>query len=244
MNSLSGYGCSAAASTTATGWHGLSPSISGWTGDTSNNRYLSVNIFWNGAAASWNGTVQGIVATNQEADPMSARRIAIVAIIGGSFGAMTTVGATQLLEHRVSLAAAAPPSPAAGPPQQPSLLVLGAQRGTSARLSGGSPPWNIRQRRRHHPVPAPPPKAMSPAEAEAAEERWRARVLAAHDAEGVDTAWAVRADKAFSPALSAAAQTGGFELEGMDCRTTSCVASLRWPSYSDALNTKVQLLLS
>jgi hypothetical protein len=76
----------------------------------------------------------------------------------------------------------------------------------------------------------PAPSAAIPVAPELARER----VLAAHRAQSRDAAWASRAERAFMPALQRASQPDTFEVTGMDCRTTSCLATLKAPSYDRA----------
>ena len=98
------------------------------------------------------------------------------------------------------------------------------------------------------PVPEPPaamlpaPAAARPAGgpvfdpvvAAAAEKRERETVLHDHGEEPRDRSWASATERVLSGELGQFAQDKHFEVRDVDCRTTTCVASLSWPSYSDA----------
>src|SRR5262249_13756228 len=61
--------------------------------------------------------------------------------------------------------------------------------------------------------------------------------IAAHEKAPVDKAWASGTRLAISDALEAARKDLGHpevELAGVDCRTDTCIASLRFPSYEAA----------
>jgi hypothetical protein len=74
---------------------------------------------------------------------------------------------------------------------------------------------------------APPP---SPAE-RAQEHR---AALKRHTEEPVEPAWAPAAEASFERTLRPAGAALGFELRAVDCRSTSCVATLRFARYADA----------
>lgn len=71
---------------------------------------------------------------------------------------------------------------------------------------------------------------------------YNAQLVAAHEREPVDRGWAAGAEAAFSEDLSVVASKNGFEIARTDCRTTSCIASIHWPSRTLALGTYQQLL--
>jgi len=63
-------------------------------------------------------------------------------------------------------------------------------------------------------------------------EEWRRR----HANEHRDAAWAREKEAAFSAALGATAEPGGYKILQVDCRTTLRTTELEWPSYTLASN--------
>lgn len=68
-----------------------------------------------------------------------------------------------------------------------------------------------------------------------------AQLVEAHHAEPIDARWAHTAHERYSgdfeklsERLSGSGQSNGFNVRNLDCRSTSCVATLEWDSYADA----------
>jgi hypothetical protein len=59
--------------------------------------------------------------------------------------------------------------------------------------------------------------------------------IEAHRAEARDESWAPAAAEQISVGLEAGKQNGEYRVIGVDCRTTSCAATLEWPNYSTAV---------
>ncbi|WP_438035767.1 hypothetical protein [Sorangium sp. So ce204] len=64
------------------------------------------------------------------------------------------------------------------------------------------------------------------------ETAWWTGVLDAHAQQRRDAGWAERAEESFQADLDAIAPGRGLEIVDVDCRTTSCAATIRWPSYT------------
>jgi hypothetical protein len=60
--------------------------------------------------------------------------------------------------------------------------------------------------------------------------------LAEHAAEAIDEPWSSIASRKLHVDLEQLADERGFSLTRTDCRTTSCSATLRWPSYQAAID--------
>jgi hypothetical protein len=81
-----------------------------------------------------------------------------------------------------------------------------------------------------------PVATQSPEEARA---RWAARGAeraAQVAAEPRDAAWSRKAMDTFAKEFKQLGAMGHFTVSELDCKTTSCMAKLRWDSYSDAAN--------
>jgi hypothetical protein len=58
--------------------------------------------------------------------------------------------------------------------------------------------------------------------------------LEAHAREWRDPAWATGTEQAIRDGLAEAADAGGTQLVSVECKTTSCVVTMHWPTYADA----------
>ena len=56
-------------------------------------------------------------------------------------------------------------------------------------------------------------------------------MLAEHNAESRNPAWATASEAEIGKRLGELASKGHYRVEGVDCRASSCVANLRWDSY-------------
>jgi hypothetical protein len=68
----------------------------------------------------------------------------------------------------------------------------------------------------------------------AAEPAYRQERLEQHNAEPIDYRWARSNARVWEADLAAFGETAGFQVTSVDCRTTTCLASLVWPTYRDA----------
>jgi hypothetical protein len=66
--------------------------------------------------------------------------------------------------------------------------------------------------------------------------------IRAHLSDRADPSWAPRANRAFEADLSAAGAKVGFEVESVDCRMTTCAATIRFANYVNARNQYSRLL--
>ncbi|WP_438033165.1 hypothetical protein [Sorangium sp. So ce204] len=71
------------------------------------------------------------------------------------------------------------------------------------------------------------PEAMRREEA-----AWWTGVIDAHAQQRRDPGWAGRAEESFQADLGAIAPGRTLEVVDVDCRTTSCAATIRWPAYT------------
>lgn len=76
---------------------------------------------------------------------------------------------------------------------------------------------------------------MSPEEARAFHERTFNEQLSAHSRQQVDSGWAPAMRTQLSRELEPLQSTSGFRLGDIDCRSTTCVAQVEWPTYADAM---------
>jgi hypothetical protein len=85
------------------------------------------------------------------------------------------------------------------------------------------------------PTPAPIPELpKDPAQAAADERAAFQSVLDAHELEPRNTAWSQSASPRFEADLGKLAAQGGFAVDRIDCRASTCVVDLDWPSESQA----------
>jgi len=66
--------------------------------------------------------------------------------------------------------------------------------------------------------------------------------IRAHDREPLDAPWADKTARSLSAEMAALAEGGQFAVTGVDCKTTSCKAVFRWPSYAAAIKEGSKLL--
>ena len=115
----------------------------------------------------------------------------------------------------------------APPSTDPRLAALEQQLAElEAERGGPSPPV----------MPGEPP---SPEEEAAIEAQhlalWSAK-LVEHAAQDVDARWSAMASQGLAADLARLGDERGFLLVSTDCRTTTCAAALRWPSYEAAVD--------
>jgi len=104
------------------------------------------------------------------------------------------------------------------------------------------------------PEPAPDPGAVhaaaameeeSDVEAEMRKSKaWWEGLVVAHERESRDAAWAGGAEDLFRAELTAIAGVRGVETVALDCRQSSCSATLEWPSYTpDAIQNDTRAVM-
>jgi hypothetical protein len=73
------------------------------------------------------------------------------------------------------------------------------------------------------------------------EERFRGRVDAHFD-QPVDRRFAEPAERSYRKELDEIAAGAGFDVRGVDCRTSSCVATVEWKNYHEAISSYGRLM--
>jgi hypothetical protein len=68
--------------------------------------------------------------------------------------------------------------------------------------------------------------------------------LEEHEREAIDPSWASDARRAYEREFDDLATDAGFTLRGVDCRTTTCVADVTFPSYMAAKSCMQKIVLS
>jgi hypothetical protein len=92
------------------------------------------------------------------------------------------------------------------------------------------------------PMPDEPPSPLEAALIEAQSLALWSSQLAAHAAEAIDEPWSSEASRKLRIDLVQLGEEHGFSLLRTDCKTTSCAAALRWPSYHAAVEGFAALL--
>jgi hypothetical protein len=117
--------------------------------------------------------------------------------------------------------------PAAAAPAPPQIVYVTAP---AAAPSAESPPAA---------APAPSSSASRPADVRetqrAATAEYWGRRLDSHEQEGRDARWAASTQAALQADLDGLGRNAGFQVRDVDCRTTTCLARLAWPSRDDAM---------
>jgi hypothetical protein len=85
---------------------------------------------------------------------------------------------------------------------------------------------------------------VTPSEAAGARQTEHLKRIQAVEAEAIDSAWAARTEESIRSGLTEISKRVTFESKKVACKTTSCVAVLRWPSYELARNTYTDFLHS
>jgi hypothetical protein len=76
----------------------------------------------------------------------------------------------------------------------------------------------------------------------AVEEERRNSWIARHRNEPADPEWAPAAQNSFTREISAVGEANHVSVRSVDCRSTTCIAEVQWPTYRDALNAYHDLL--
>jgi hypothetical protein len=67
-------------------------------------------------------------------------------------------------------------------------------------------------------------------------------MLAKHAAEPLDATWAAAANASLSSDVLDTAKASQFEVTAVDCRSTTCTAELRWPTFALASSNYVNVV--
>jgi len=84
------------------------------------------------------------------------------------------------------------------------------------------------------PTPSAPPPRPDPEELKRALLEQQLLRLDAHQRQSIHPTWSSEATRAFSADFSALTQGQPFTVRAIDCRSTSCIANVQWPSYAEA----------
>lgn len=94
-----------------------------------------------------------------------------------------------------------------------------------------------------HPELPPPPSSAVVLDGDAYHAARWAQHMAAHEAEPLSP-WGREARYTFSEGISEVAPALGATVISVDCRTSSCVALLRWPNYDQARDSIARLTIA
>ena len=70
---------------------------------------------------------------------------------------------------------------------------------------------------------------------------FQAKQQMAFDAEAADPSWSKKSTETLAQGLSTTISDRNFEVENVECRTTMCLAALKWKTYGDSLLTAGRL---
>jgi hypothetical protein len=182
-------------------------------------------------ARSWVGVAAGVVG-----GAIGGGCVAFVIILGRG---RASAGSASLASHgRGEVPREAPREDrrldsliAAGAADKQRIQQLEARLGRLEDSDGGA------QQAKENIAPLAPPPTVAEYAAR------QAKLIADHRLEAVDSQWAPATTRAFSQDFAAAkAQGTTFEIDEVDCRTTSCVLTASWATKDEALNQYEYLL--
>ncbi|HEX8702473.1 MAG TPA: hypothetical protein VF815_26805 [Myxococcaceae bacterium] len=91
-------------------------------------------------------------------------------------------------------------------------------------------------------APSTPPARPAPEELRQALLQQQQMRLDAHQRQPIHPTWSSDATRAFSTDFSALTRGQPFSVRSIDCRSTSCIARVEWPSYAEAAASYAVLL--
>ena len=163
--------------------------------------------------------------------------LTIPAVLGVAAGILSSLIFSRML---------APQSPAASqeaPPKEIFVPVMIAPSAAPAAAHDQQP--TVAQQTPPAPIQPPLPPPSDPA----VRERERAQTIARHEEairnhkqQPVDPAWSRGAAAQLRSDLAEVGASSGFSIVEVECRTTSCISTLEWPSYGKALTGWQELL--
>ncbi|WP_437596168.1 hypothetical protein [Sorangium sp. So ce590] len=156
-------------------------------------------------------------------------------VAGGLAGVISSVGASSLVQPERVAGAAAPSPPAESSSQD---------RAPAARDGRAASPESSADGQAVVVEPAVEPGAidMDPEEERAILRQREHDWLAMHAADATDPAWNGQASARLNASLSALAAQGSFQVADVDCRSKSCLATVRWSSYDQAVTSYQELV--
>jgi hypothetical protein len=143
------------------------------------------------------------------------------------FAATTAVNSKIMKKHAAHL----DPSPVASEPEVPIPTPAPAALGSPPSTNEGAiarTPVQVGQ------APRPAPGPMDYEREPFSEATYRTLRLTQHDQERANPHWAKATERVLFAELSDFGHDAGFDVSNIDCRSTTCVATLKWSSYSDA----------
>jgi hypothetical protein len=166
-------------------------------------------------------------------------------LVGALSGAVGAVGAGRLLQAPAE-SRGSPPVVDRAPPEREVIVPPGWDAVLHARVSNLESRVDDLSARSTAPAQAPTAAPAQPADPSSSRERERTehyekelahreRLLGEHEREAVDRAWAVPQSDVLARSLADQAAGQSVEVERVDCRSNSCVASLTFPSPMSAL---------
>jgi hypothetical protein len=127
------------------------------------------------------------------------------------------------------------PAPPATAPATVFVPATVARAAESATLPSPAPSDAPAPRALEPPPPAPVDIDEEMRQAGQFHERHHEALLRSHANEPKDARWAAGVEPKLAADLAKAAERGKFSIVGVDCRTTSCVGVMEWPSYAEAV---------
>jgi hypothetical protein len=169
-------------------------------------------------------------------------------------GVLVGAGLVLALEARAHRGTAEEP-PASNQPNEPEVSAPPASRLDDRRLAALEAEMReLKQAKVHDselapaalPAPSPQSTLEQRNESVMAFHRKMEGEIASHRSEPRDERWATAKERTFSSQLAgvAAKITPSFSVVGVDCRTYTCVAELRWPNQEEAHASLRELLSS
>jgi hypothetical protein len=159
----------------------------------------------------------------------------IVPAVAGIIAGVASSLLLSFRDHRAQADPVAPPPTAQAPEQ--GLIPL--------YVAPGQDPVEEVQKKRAAPLdssnaaprpPSPPADEVATMEQHKREvEQRHEQAIRTHRAQPIDPAWARKTNAMLQSDLTELAASSSFKLIEADCRTTSCIATVEWPSYGKAM---------
>ncbi len=159
--------------------------------------------------------------------------MAIVVMAGSKKSSSETANASPHVPEEPQVPAVERPPPSSGEKSWDERRVSGIEQSVASLRHGASG--------HERDAPLPPPR-LSPKEQAAEDRREFQSLLQAHSEEAVDPSWSPRANESFDGELQSMGSHNGFTVEAVDCRRTSCTATIGWKSFTQARATKNTIL--
>jgi hypothetical protein len=152
----------------------------------------------------------------------------VTVLIAGLVASLVGLGAVLVatrLAHGPAISRPAPPDDPPDPQREPSLAAARAAGQALAQAAVAAT-----QKPQAHAEPATQKSMLTPEEEAARRQLQHEALISEHNAEPASPAWAAKASEAVVSELKSLQAEAGFSLAGVDCRSTSCLAEVEWPS--------------